>query len=479
MKSHLLTFGFVSTALLAGAAAGQSYNGLALTPPMGWNSWNKYAGNITDALVRQTGDAMVSSGMAAAGYKYVNIDDCWQLTARSSSGHVQPDPAKFPNGIKAVADYLHSKGLKLGIYSDRGTLTCSGRAGSYGHETTDATDYAAWGVDYLKYDNCSAAPGSDMQTDYTNMKNALVKSGRPIVFSQCAWWFYNWEPTTGNLWRTTTDIKDTWASMLANFDQSEAFSSSAKPGGWNDPDMLEVGNGGMTDVEYRTHMSLWAMAAAPLIAGNDIANMSAATKAILVAPEILVVDQDSLGKQGTVASNANNLEILSKPLVGGNVRAVALFNRGTTTANISVTWNQLGLPAGSYAVRDLWAQKDLGKFSTGYTAMAVASHATVMLGISPPSTAIATLSNAENSSLETRVANHSLQVTFHPSSEVASAVLELCDLRGRLAGRIAMANGPNGDPVTMSVKGIHGGVYYLLAWGNGTILARKTVILPE
>ena len=479
MKSHLLTYGFVLTALLAATSAGQSYNGLALTPPMGWNSWNKYGGNVTDALVRQTGDAMLSSGMAAVGYKFVNIDDCWQLKGRDAGGHMQPDPKKFHNGIKPVADYLHSKGLKLGIYSDRGTLTCSGLAGSYGHETTDATDFAAWGVDYLKYDNCNVAPGSDMQTDYTNMKNALVKSGRPIVFSQCAWWFYSWEPTTGNLWRTTTDIKDTWASMLANFDQSEAYSSSAKPGAWNDPDMLEVGNGGMTDAEYRTHMSLWAIAAAPLIAGNDIGNMSAATKAILLAPEILAVDQDSLGKQGTVVSNANNLEILSKPLAGGNVRAVALFNRGAASANISVTWSQLGLPAGSYAVRDLWAQKDLGSFSTGYTATAVASHATVMLRVSPPTTAISNSLNAMGSSLETKVGNHSLQVTFRPSPEIATAVLELCDLHGRRVGMMAMAEGSKGNPVILSMKGIDGGVYYLLARGNGTILARKTVILPE
>ena len=451
-------------------------NGLARTPPMGWNSWNLFAGRIDDQTVRTMADAMVSSGMRDAGYIYLNIDDTWE-GVRDAQGNLQSNH-KFPD-MKALADYVHSRGLKLGIYSGPGPRTCAGYPASYGHEAQDAQTFAAWGVDYLKYDNCSAAPGSDMQTDYTNMKNALVKSGRPIVFSQCAWWFYNWEPTTGNLWRTTTDIKDTWASMLANFDQSQAFSGSAKPGAWNDPDMLEVGNGGMTDVEYRTHMGLWAIAAAPLIAGNDIANMSAATKAILVAPEILAVDQDSLGKQGTVASDANNLEILSKPLVGGNVRAVALFNRGTTTADIPVTWSQLGLPAGSYAVRDLWAQKDLGKFSTGYTAMAVASHATVMISVSPPSTAIATISNPESSSLETRVANHSLQVSFHPSPEVASAVLELCDLHGRLAGRIAMANGSNGAPVNMSVEGIHGGVYYLLARGNGTILARKTVILPE
>jgi hypothetical protein len=235
------------------------------------------------------------------------------------------------------------------------------------------------------------------------MKNALAKSGRNIVFSQCAWWFYNWEATTGNLWRTTGDIKDSMVSMLRNFDVNVTLASDAKPGAWNDPDMLEVGNGGMTDVQYRSHMSLWAVMAAPLIAGNDIANMSSATKAILMAPEIIAVDQDSLGKQGVLVSNSNNLEVISKTLKGTNVRAVALFNRGNSSANMTVAWSQIGLPGGSYLVHDLWAQKDLGNFSSSYTT-SVGAQATVMIRVGTPSAGPAapvdqTLLEAENGQL--------------------------------------------------------------------------------
>jgi alpha-galactosidase len=355
-------------------------NGLALTPPMGWNSWNKFGCNVTDALVRQMADAMVSSGMAAAGYKYIVIDDCWQSTTRTN-GHVNLDP-DFPN-MKALADYVHSKGLKFGLYSDRGTATCAGRAGSYGHEITDAQDYASWGVDYLKYDNCNPAAGSNIQADYTRMRDALAATGRPIVFSICAWHYESWMPSVGNLWRTTGDIWDGWNGMIGLPDTNNQSASVAGPGGWNDPDMLEVGNGGMTDTEYRTHMSLWAIMAAPLISGNDLRNMSQATKDILMAPEILAVDQDPLGKQGTrvwTGGSGNWLNVWSKQLSGTNVRAVALFNGTTSAANITVSWSQIGLPAGSATVRDLWARADRGSFNNSYT-VNVPAHGTVMLKI--------------------------------------------------------------------------------------------------
>ncbi len=354
-------------------------NGLALTPPMGWNSWNKFGCNVTDALVRQMADAMVSSGMAAAGYKYINIDDCWQGTGRTN-GHVNLDP-DFPN-MKALGDYIHSKGLKFGIYSDHGDLTCQGRVGSYGFETTDANDYAAWGVDLLKYDNCNIHPGSNQQQDYERMRNALAASGRPIVFSICAWTYVNWMPATGNLWRTTGDISDNWASMWGIPNGNNASASVAGPGAWSDPDMLEVGNGGMTDTEYRTHMGWWAVMAAPLIAGNDLRSMTQATRDILMASEIVAVDQDSLGVQGTrVWDDGNNLNIWSKRINGTNARAIFLVNGRTTAANITVNWSQIGLPAGNATVRDLWSRQDLGTFNNSFTASNIPAHGSRMLKI--------------------------------------------------------------------------------------------------
>jgi alpha-galactosidase len=360
-------------------AFAQINNGLALTPPMGWNSWNKFNQHPSDLLIRQIADAMVSSGMAGVGYKYINIDDCWQKLGRDSKGHVQPDPSNFPNGVKVLADYLHAKGLKFGVYSDHGTQTCSGREGSYMHETIDANDYAAWGVDYLKYDHCFPQ-GNDTKGDYERMRDALQKCGRPIVFSICAWSYSNWMRNTGNLWRTTNDISDNWSSMISIYDQNVILAANAKPGGWNDPDMMEIGNGGMTDTEYRTHMSLWCIMAAPLILGNDLRSMSAATKAILTAPEIIAVDQDSLGKQGVKVRDDGNFEVISKILKGTNIRAVALLNRSGSAANIKVSWSEIGLPSLPATVRDLWTQKNLGTATDSYT-INVPAHGTAMLKI--------------------------------------------------------------------------------------------------
>jgi alpha-galactosidase len=379
----------------ATASGGTTSTGaLAATPPMGWNSWNKFGGSITDTLVRGIADALVSTGMQAAGYQYINIDDMWQASSRDSSGNIAPDSTKFPNGIKALADYVHGKGLKLGLYSDRGTKTCAGKPGSYSYETKDAQTYASWGVDYLKYDNCSPATGSNMQTDYTTMSNALKAAGHPIVFSLCAWWFYTWETPIGQLWRTTTDIKDTWASFTANLDANGGWSPRysdanygspgiaqyASPGHWNDPDMLEVGNGGMTDTEYQSHFSLWAIMAAPLIAGNDVRNMTAATKNILTNADVIAVDQDPLGVQGKPISTSTTLEVWSKKLSGDQTYAVVLFNRTAASAAITVTWTSLGMTATSATVRDLWSHTDLGATATQYTAT-VPSHGVVMLKV--------------------------------------------------------------------------------------------------
>jgi alpha-galactosidase len=357
-------------------------NGLARTPPMGWNSWNKFGCNVSETLIKEIADAVVASGMKKAGYQYVNIDDCWQVS-RDASGAIVADPVRFPHGIKALADYVHSKGLKLGIYTDAGTMTCEKRPGSLDHEAQDAKTYASWGVDYVKIDWCHTE-GLDPQTQYSKFREALSKCGRPIVFSICNWgknqpWV--WGPTTGNLWRTTGDIQDNWGSVLKILDNpSQQHAETAGPGGWNDPDMLEVGNGKMTDVEYRSHFSLWAMMAAPLIAGNDIRSMSESTKGILMNAEVIAIDQDAAGKQGTRIHSEGGLEVWAKPLKQRGAAAIVLFNRSEVAADISASWSEVGLPAGKATVRDLWAHADRGVFTDSFTAR-VPSHGAVMLKV--------------------------------------------------------------------------------------------------
>ena len=363
---------------------------LTRTPPMGWNSWNKFGCNVSEQLIRDAADAMVSSGMQAAGYEYVVIDDCWQV-GRASNGNILPDPQRFPSGIKALADYVHGKHLKFGLYSDAGTKTCAGRPGSRGYEFQDARQYAAWGVDYLKFDWCST-DAENAEVAYTTMHNALKASGRPIVFSICEWgkskpWL--WAKDVGNLWRTTGDIFDCWdckkewsTGWLVILDQQVGLESFAGPGHWNDPDMLEVGNGGMSTTEYRSHFSLWSMLAAPLIAGNDLKNMTPEIKEILTNKEVLAVDQDAMGMQGRRTNKNGELEVWAKQLHDGS-RAVVLFNRGASEAEISANWEDLGYPSGLPAVvRDLWNKKDLGKFAGKFDAK-VASHGVVMVRIMP------------------------------------------------------------------------------------------------
>jgi alpha-galactosidase len=363
---------------------------LARTPPMGWNSWNKFGCNVSEQLIRDAADAMVGSGMQAAGYEYVVIDDCWQV-GRDSNGNILPDPRRFPSGIKVLADYVHGKHLKFGLYSDAGTKTCAGRPGSRGYEFQDARQYAAWGVDYLKFDWCSTDT-EHAEAAYTTMYNALKASGRPIVFSICEWgkskpWL--WAKDVGNLWRTTGDIFDCWdckkewsTGWLVILDQQVGLESFAGPGHWNDPDMLEVGNGGMSATEYRSHFSLWSMLAAPLIAGNDLKNMTPEIKEILANKEVLAVDQDALGMQGRRTSKNGELEVWVKQLHDGS-RAVVLYNRSASEAEISATWEELGYPSGLPAVvRDLWNKKDLGTFAGKFDAK-VASHGVVMMRIMP------------------------------------------------------------------------------------------------
>lgn len=356
-------------------------NGLARTPPMGWNSWNYFSSGINETIVKEIADAMVSSGMKDAGYEYIVIDDTWQATSRDANGNLVPNPTKFPSGMKALADYIHSKGLKFGLYSDRGTATCCGLPGSYGYEVKDANTFAAWGVDYIKYDNCNPAPGSNIVDDYTRMRDALAGCGRPIVYSICAWWYQGWEVEVGNLWRTTNDISDNFSSVCSIIETNNQSAAVAGPGHWNDPDMLEVGNGGMTTTEYQAHFSMWCIMAAPLMAGNDLRNMSQETINILTNTEVIAVDQDPAGIQGTRVVDNGDLEVWCKPLgsATGNTKAVALFNRSGSAATITVNWSDIGL-SGSATVRDLWAKADRGVYSGSYSA-SVPSHGVVMLKI--------------------------------------------------------------------------------------------------
>ena len=396
MRTILLkAVGAAVAAVLLGAgtppAAAGDGDGLALTPPMGWNSWNKFGCGVSEKLIRETADAMVATGLKEAGYQYLVIDDCWQVK-RDEKGKIVPDPDRFASGMKALADYVHGKGLKFGLYSDAGTGTCEKRPGSKDHEVIDARTYAEWGVDYLKYDWCNAE-GQDTRDSYARMSRALRASGRPIVFSICEWgstrpWL--WAPGIGHLWRSTGDIQDCWdcgkswggMGVVHIIDIQADLSPYAGPGHWNDPDMLEVGNGGLTVSESRAHFSFWALFAAPLMAGNDLRTMSKETAEILTAREVIAVDQDPLGMQGRKVRDNGPQEVWMKPLADGS-RAVILFNRGSEAGPVRVAWEDIGLfPAGKALVRDLWKKADLGPFAGKFEAE-VEPHDVVMVRITP------------------------------------------------------------------------------------------------
>jgi alpha-galactosidase len=368
--------------LAAGRMAAAQGLGLANAPPMGWNSWNHFACKVSDAVIRAQASAMAINGMKAAGYEYINIDDCWQ-GKRDQSGMIQGNE-RFPD-MKALADFVHSKGLKLGIYSSPGPRTCAGYPGSYGHEEQDAKTYAAWGIDYLKYDWCSAREvhkPSQMPAVYKKMHEALAGTGRPMVYSLCEYGMdrvWRWGASVGgNLWRTTGDISDDYSRMaFIGFGQN-GLEKHAGPGHWNDPDMLEVGNGHMSAEEYQTHMSLWCLLAAPLIAGNDLAQMSPETLAILTNPEVIAIDQDPAGIQGHRVSQEGPLEVWVKPLADGS-KAAGLFNRGESTMPVTVRFKEIGAGS-SVSIRDLWERKDLGTFKVSYSAQ-VPRHGVVLLKI--------------------------------------------------------------------------------------------------
>jgi alpha-galactosidase len=375
-KSFLALIFFFSLSINA-----QKFENLALTPPMGWNSWNHFACEINEKIIRETADAMVSTGMKDAGYLYINIDDCWH-GERDSLGFIHPDSSRFPSGMKALSDFIHSKGLKFGIYSDAGWKTCGGKPGSRGYEYQDALQYAKWGIDYLKYDWCNT-DGLNTEGAYLTMRDALYSAGRPVVFSLCEWgnskpWL--WGKNIGHLWRTTGDITNcfdcvvdhgSWKSwgIMYILDMQEGLRTYAGPGHWNDPDMMEVGNG-MSLNEDRAHFSMWCMLAAPLIAGNDIRKLTGETKNILTNKEVIAVDQDSLGIQGFKYSSGDSVEVWFKPLQN-NEWAACFLNRSLKIKQISFDWNKenvidtisgrkINSQSNLYKIRNLWTKKEMG-----------------------------------------------------------------------------------------------------------------------
>lgn len=366
-------FFFIAVAFIFLSLPAQKFNQIAKTPPMGWNSWNKFNCNVSETLIMGMADAMASSGMKDAGYEYIVIDDCWQV-ARDENGEIVVDKDRFPHGMKFLADYIHSKGLKFGIYSCAGTKTCAGRPGGFGHEYQDALSYARWGVDYLKYDWCNTTT-QEAKSSYTNMRDALYSAGRPIVFSLCEWGSnkpWEWAGQVGHLWRTTGDISDNWNSMINIFEKQKDLARYAGPGHWNDPDMLEIGNGGMTTEEYKTHFSLWCMLASPLIAGNDLQNMTAETKNILMNKEMIAVNQDTLGRQATCWRDNIDYQIWMKAL-SNNEKAICLLNLSDEKKTVLVDFALLAqtrtgrggsrggepLTIDNYRVRDLWKHEDI------------------------------------------------------------------------------------------------------------------------
>ena len=382
MKKTFLAVALAALSIIPLSA--QKFEGLAKTPPMGWNSWNKFACNIDESLIKGVADAMVETGLRDAGYVYLNLDDCWH-GQRDSLGFIQADPVRFPSGIKALADYVHSKGLKIGIYSDAGRQTCAGRPGSLGHEYQDAMQYAKWGIDYLKYDWCNTENVNPVGA-YNLMRDALRAAGRPILFSMCEWGQskpWEWAAETGHMWRTTGDIFNCfdcldqhpgWASygVMQILDMQNGLRKYAGPGHWNDPDMLEVGNGQSVN-EDRAHFSMWCMLAAPLILGNDIRSMSQDTKDILMNREVVAINQDSLGVQGLKFAVKDGLEFWFKPLAN-NDWAFCILNRTTEAKQYTIDWQSFNLydevakrftdfDSKTYTIRNLWTKKAEGNTS--------------------------------------------------------------------------------------------------------------------
>lgn len=372
-------YSFLTILLLSGHSYAQKFENLALTPPMGWNSWNRFeCEGVNETVIKEMADTMVSKGLKDAGYEYIVIDDCWQI-GRDKNGYIIIDKEKFPSGIKALADYIHSKGLKFGIYSDAGTKTCAGRPGSKGFEPQDAETYAKWDVDYLKYDWCFTE-GQDAKQSYKTMRDALYKAGKPIVFSMCEWGTnkpWEWAQDVAHLYRTTLDIDmkgrfdgDIWGNQLGwttILDKQVGLEKYAGPGHWNDPDMLAVGNNNMTTNEARAHFSMWCMLAAPLMAGNDLRSMTVNDQDILTNKALIAVNQDASGKQGFKIEDFGHFEIWQKPLSNGDI-ALCFFNRDTNNKKYKIDWEKIRIKdfSGEYTVQNLWNHKTIGTTETTY-----------------------------------------------------------------------------------------------------------------
>jgi alpha-galactosidase len=398
MKRALVLF-----AWLCATAFAQKFDGLARTPPMGWNTWNTFAGDISETLIKEAAESMIASGMLDAGYTYIVIDDTWSKKERDAQGGLVADPKKFPGGMKALGDWLHERGFKFGLYSCAGPRTCGDYPGSWGHEFQDALTFAAWGVDYLKYDWCNSGT-ADARDAYKRMRDALHAASRPVVFSLCEWGQnkpWEWASDIGHLWRTTGDIYDSydgrkgweqgWKRILdlqydlVSSNGPDGIGKYAGPGRWNDPDMLEVGNAGLSLAESRAHFSLWCMLAAPLMAGNDVRKMTPEIRAILTEKDVLAIDQDALGKQGfrAQAEPAKHIEIWAKELSGGEW-AICVLNTGPSPADLRVEWDRLDwfLKGGTFRLRDVWAKKPVGDTTKSYVAH-VESHDVALLRLTP------------------------------------------------------------------------------------------------
>ncbi|MDP9793052.1 alpha-galactosidase [Catenuloplanes nepalensis] len=402
-KAFLATGVLLLSSAVAATPAHALDNGVGRTPPMGWNTWNTFGCDINETLIRQTADSIVASGMRDLGYQYVVVDDCWMSPNRDANGNLQAEPSRFPSGMKALGDYLHARNLKFGIYQAPLDQTCAqyfdsypGATGSQGREAQDARQFAAWGVDYLKYDWCSPAGTIDEQVvTFAKMRDALAATGRPILYSINPNSIHaktgplrDWGDVA-NIWRTTEDITLAWDTGQTNgypmgvkniVDVNVPLARYAEPGGFNDPDMMEVGRGTLTDTEQRSHFALWAMMAAPLIAGNDVRSMSAATQTILKNPRLIAINQDTLGRQAVQVAGDAGHRVLAKRLANGDV-AVALFNSGGTTRTISTTAAAIGKTgASSYSLTDAWT----GAVTTtgGTISASVPAHGTVVYRVS-------------------------------------------------------------------------------------------------
>ncbi len=372
-------------ALLLPCMALSLNNGLGRTPSMGWNSWYHFGCQVNQSIVQESADALISTGLHKYGYDYVNIDDCW-AKSRDAQGVIQPDPDTFPD-MAGLVKHVHSTGLKFGVYSDAGKATCAGRPGSLGYEHIDADTYAKWGVDFLKYDNCNNE-GIPPEKRYPIMRDALNKTGRPIFYSLCEWGQDDpatWAGPVGNSWRTTGDTHDQWEEMITHADLNNQWWAWAGPGGWNDPDMLQAGNGGMTVTEYKTQFSLWCVMKAPLLIGGDVRKMSSDTFRILSNWELIAINQDPLGIQGNKTKSDGVREVWAGPLNNDSF-VVLLLNRGTSSTQVVAEWQDFGLnPSRKAHVRDLWLHRDLGLME-GSVSADVPSHGVVVYRISPTET---------------------------------------------------------------------------------------------